>query len=94
MRLAAREATDNDDREELAAMTDEQVLAHYRRKHGDPYMPLSMAKKMQREERNWRHATALARRGRRRRSSPAPEPCRYSDGTCLTHSGGRRNDEC
>ena len=24
-------------REELAAMTDDEILAHYRNKHGDPY---------------------------------------------------------
>ena len=24
----------------------------------------------------------------------AGEPCRYGDGTCLTHSGGRRHHEC
>jgi hypothetical protein len=72
-------------REELAAMTDEQILAHYRHKHGDPYMPLSMAKKMQHEERKWRHATALAKKRSQEGKLPAPEPCRYGDGTCLTH---------
>jgi hypothetical protein len=35
-------------------MTDDEILAHQRAKHGDPYMPLSMAKKMQREEYKWR----------------------------------------
>lgn len=81
-------------RAELAAMTDEQILTHYRHKHGDPYMPLSMAKKMQREEYKWRHATALAKKRAQEGKLPAPEPCRYGDGTCLTHSGGRRHHEC
>jgi hypothetical protein len=31
-------------REELAAMTDDEILTFQRAKHGDPYMPLSMAK--------------------------------------------------
>jgi hypothetical protein len=34
-------------REELAAMTDQELLAYERERHGDPYMPLSMAKAMQ-----------------------------------------------
>ena len=38
-----------------SVMTDEQILAHQRAKHGNPYMPLSMAKKMQRFERKWAH---------------------------------------
>ncbi len=72
---------------QLAAMTDEErdLRAHQRAKHGDPYMPLSMAKKMQRVERKWSHL--------RRTQLSAPEPCRYGDGTCLTHSGGRRHHE-
>ena len=40
-------------------MTDEEILAHYRHQHGNPYMPLSMAKKMQREEYKWAHLAAL-----------------------------------
>jgi hypothetical protein len=65
-------------REELAAMTDDAILAHYRDKHGDPYMPLSMAKKMQHEEAKWRHLEKAA-------TGIRPEPCRYGDRTCLTH---------
>ena len=57
-------------------MTDDEILAHQRVKHGN-YMPLSMAKKMQREESKWRHL---------KKTTPA-DPCRYRDGTCLTHSG-------
>jgi hypothetical protein len=49
-------------REQLAAMTDEEILAHYRHKHGDPYMPLSMAKKIQREDFKWRHVKALVKK--------------------------------
>ena len=59
-------------REQLAAMTDDEMLAFQRAKHGNPYMPLSMAKKMQREEYKWRHATVLAEKGRRRGNSPPP----------------------
>ena len=81
-------------REELAAMTDEQILAHYRHKHGDPYMPLSMAKKMHQAAFKWWHLTALAKKRAEEGKLPAPEPCRYGDGTCLTHSGGRRHHEC
>ena len=33
-------------REELAAMTDDEILAHHRDKHGDPYMSLGVAKEM------------------------------------------------
>jgi hypothetical protein len=35
-------------REELAAMTDEELLAYEREHHGDPYMSLLKAKGMQR----------------------------------------------
>jgi hypothetical protein len=49
-------------REELAAMTDDEILAHYRHKHGDPYMPLSMAKKMHHATFKWWHLTALAKK--------------------------------
>jgi hypothetical protein len=69
-------------REELAVMTDDELLAFQRAKHGNPYMPLSMAKKMQREEDKWRHLKEAA-------TGTPREPCRYGDGTCLTHSGGR-----
>ncbi len=36
-------------------MTDDEILVSQRAKHGDPYMSLSMAKKMQQEEAKWRH---------------------------------------
>jgi hypothetical protein len=35
-------------REERAAMTDQELLAHEREHHGDPYMTLAKAKEMQR----------------------------------------------
>ncbi len=59
-------------------MTDDEILVSQRAKHGDPYMPLSMAKKMQREEAKWRHLDKAA-------TGIPPEPCHYGDGTCLTH---------
>lgn len=58
-------------------MTDDE-MAHHRAKPGDPSMPLSIAQKMQREESKWRHL---------RKAATPTEPCRYRDGTCLTHSG-------
>jgi hypothetical protein len=33
-------------REELSAMTDQELLAYKREHHGDPYMTLATAKKM------------------------------------------------
>ena len=33
-----------------ARLTDDEILAYQRAKHGNPYMPLSKAKTMQREE--------------------------------------------
>lgn len=44
-------------RSELAAMGDDEILVYYRRKHNDPYMPLSMAKEMQRADYKWLHST-------------------------------------
>jgi hypothetical protein len=35
-------------REELAAMTDQELLAYEHKHHGDPYMTLAQAKEMQR----------------------------------------------
>jgi hypothetical protein len=57
-------------REELAAMTDDEILAHYRNKHGDPYMPLSMAKKMHHATFKWWHLDAAAEA--RRKGIPLP----------------------
>ncbi len=49
-------------REELAAMTDDEILAHHRDKHGDPYMSLGVAKEMHHAAFKWRHLTALAKK--------------------------------
>lgn len=73
-------------RDELSAMTDEEILAYQRAKRGNPYMPLSMAKKMQRAEYKWAHLTAAWKQKKREGTLPTPEPCRYRDGICLTHS--------
>ncbi len=59
-------------------MTDDEILAHQRAEHSNPYVPLSMAKKTQHEESKWRHL---------KKATTPTEPCRYRDGTCLTHSG-------
>lgn len=68
-------------------MTDDEIeiLAHQRAKHGDPYMPLSMALKMARFDRRWAHDTARYQKMVREGTLPVPEPCRYGEGTCLTH---------
>jgi hypothetical protein len=47
-------------RRELAAMTDDEIHVHYRGKHGNPYMPLSVAKEMHHIALKWRHLTSLA----------------------------------
>lgn len=44
-------------RAEMAAMTDDEILAYQCEKHGNPYMPLSMAKKMQHFDYKWLHST-------------------------------------
>jgi hypothetical protein len=49
-------------REELAAMTDAEILAHYRNKHGDPYMPLSVVKKAHQLTLKWWHLDVLAKK--------------------------------
>jgi hypothetical protein len=47
-------------REELAAMTDDEILAHYRIKLGNPYISLGMAKELHRVAFRWWHLTARA----------------------------------
>lgn len=37
------------------SLTDDQLLARYRRRHGNPYMPLSVAKQMWRVEARYAH---------------------------------------
>lgn len=74
-------------REQLAAMTDDEILAYQRAKRGNPYMPLSMAREMQRYVYRWAHLKNAAR------GTPS-EPCRYRDGTCLTHPAAQtRGDD-
>lgn len=73
-------------RAQLSAMTDDEILAYQRAKHGNPYMPLSTAKTMQREEYKWLHLGAAQEQMKREGTLPVPEPCRYRDGICLTHS--------
>ncbi len=68
-------------REELSAMTDAEILAFQRKKRGNPHMPLSMAKKLHREEFKWLHLAKAAR--------PPSEACRYLYRTCTTHSDRR-----
>jgi hypothetical protein len=46
-------------REKLAALTDDELLTRYRRKHGNPYMPLSMAEKLCLFDAKYRHLGAL-----------------------------------
>ena len=41
---------------------------------------------MQREEYKWLHLTAAWKQRKREGALPVPEPCRYRDGICLTHS--------
>ena len=52
-------------REELAAMTDQELLAYERERHGDPYMPLSMAKKMQKLDFKFMHLGAAQKKAER-----------------------------
>lgn len=68
---------------------DEQILADQRAKHGDPYMPLSVAKEMQRLERKWAHMTASYEKRAREGKLPIAEPCRYGNGTCLSHRSAK-----
>lgn len=58
-------------RERLAAMTDEEILAHYRHRYGDPYMPPSMAREMHRAA--FRNLHLSARAEARRAGRPLPE---------------------
>jgi hypothetical protein len=69
-----RSQTVNDEktiRAKLAAMTDAEILVHYRREHGNPYMPLSVAKEMHRFAFKYLHDTLRAEA--RRKGIPLPE---------------------
>jgi hypothetical protein len=63
-----------DTREALAAMTDEEILAHYRNKHGDPHMTLSMAREMHRAEFKYLHLSARAEQRKAGISLPEDDP--------------------
>ncbi len=52
-------------REELAAMTDQELLAYEREHHGDPYMTLAKAKKMQRVALQFWHLGAAKKKADR-----------------------------
>ena len=52
-------------REELAAMTDQELLAYEREHHGDPYMSLLRAKGMQRVALRFWHVGAARRKSDR-----------------------------
>jgi len=78
-------------REELSAMTDQELLAYEREHHGDPYMTLVKAKGMQRVAlRFWhvgaartkadREAQAEARRRLHEKSFPSAPAVLESDG--------------
>ena len=52
-------------REELAAMTDQELLAYERKHHGDPYMSLLKAKGMQRVTLQFWHVGAARKKADR-----------------------------
>jgi hypothetical protein len=58
-------------REELAAMTDDEILAHYRAKHSNPYMSLVAARKMHDCAFKYWHLSASAKA--REAGIPLPE---------------------
>jgi hypothetical protein len=52
-------------REELSAMTDQELLAYEREHHGNPYMTLAKAKKMQRVALQFWHLGAAKKKADR-----------------------------
>ena len=58
-------------REELSAMTDQELLARQGEQHGDPYMPLSMAKKMQKLDFKFWHLGAAEKKADRQAQEEA-----------------------
>ena len=62
-------------REELAAMTDQELLAYEREHHGDPYMTLLKAKGMQRVALQfWHVGAARTKADREARGGGAASP--------------------
>jgi hypothetical protein len=53
-------------RKELAAMTDQELLAYERERHGDPYMTLADAKAMRHTDLKFWHLGRAQGRGRAR----------------------------
>jgi hypothetical protein len=78
-------------REEPAAMTDHELLAYQRERHGDPYMPLSMAKKMQKADFKFWHLGAAKKKAEREAQEEARrrlhEKLFPSDSTVLESDG-------
>jgi len=58
-------------REELAAMTDQELLAYEREHHGDPYMTLLQAKGMQRVALQFWHVGASRTKANRKDEAEA-----------------------
>ena len=58
-------------REELAAMTDQELLAYEREHHGDPYMTLLQAKGMQRLALQFWHVGAARNKANREAEAEA-----------------------
>lgn len=58
-------------RNELAAMTDPELLAYEREHHGDPYMTLAKAKKMQRVNLQFWHLGAAKKKADRQAQEEA-----------------------
>jgi len=58
-------------REELAAMTDQELLAYEREHHGDPYMTLAKAKEMQRVALQFWHLGAAKKKADRQAQEEA-----------------------
>jgi hypothetical protein len=58
-------------REELAAMTDQELLAYEREHHGDPYMTLVKAKGMQRVALQFWHVGAARKKANREAEAEA-----------------------
>src|SRR6476659_4246950 len=64
-------------REELAAMTDQELLAYEREHHGDPYLTLLQAKGMQRVALQFWHVGAAWTRANREAEAEARRRLRF-----------------
>jgi len=70
------------------SLTDDQLLARYRHRHGYPYMPLSVAKQMWRAEARYAHL-GVASSGAGKKSSKRSAP-RCAQGYSRLRSLGKR----